>query len=72
MPTRETVDQNDDACGAIDDALRQFGGRSLVSSSEVVDCLLDLRAAIESGARLDAPSGPLEPLGDRRRLWGSH
>jgi hypothetical protein len=28
---------------AVDDALARFGGRSLVSGSEVVDVLLDLR-----------------------------
>jgi hypothetical protein len=39
-------DASSDALRSIDRALREFAGRRLVSSAEVVDLLLDLRSAI--------------------------
>jgi hypothetical protein len=38
----------------IDEALERFAGRDLVSSTEVVDLLLDLRSATVSDAELAA------------------
>jgi hypothetical protein len=38
----------------IDEALERFAGRDLVSSSEVVDLLLDMRSAAVSDAELAA------------------
>ena len=44
----------------IDRALREFAGRRLVSSAEVVDLLLDLRSAIALDAALEELSDELE------------
>jgi hypothetical protein len=38
----------------IDEALERFAGRDLVSASEIVDFLLDLRSAVVSDAALEA------------------
>jgi len=38
----------------IDEALKRFAGRDLVSSSEVVDLLLDMRSAAISDAAIAA------------------
>jgi hypothetical protein len=38
----------------IDEALERFSGRDLVSASEIVDFLLDLRSAVVSDAALEA------------------
>ena len=38
----------------IDEALERFAGRDLVSSTEVVDLLLDMRSAVVSDAELAA------------------
>jgi hypothetical protein len=38
----------------IDEALERFAGRDLVSSSEIVDFLLDLRTAVVSDAAIAA------------------
>ena len=38
----------------IDEALERFAGRDLVSSTEIVDLLLDLRSAVVSDAALAA------------------
>jgi hypothetical protein len=46
----------------IDEALERFGSRDLVSSSEVLDFLLDLRLSLLE------PSDPLEELLEQERL----
>lgn len=38
----------------IDEALERFSGRDLISASEIVDFLLDLRTAVVSDAALAA------------------
>ena len=38
----------------IDEALERFAARDLISSSEIVDFLLDFRTAVVSGAALAA------------------
>ena len=37
----------------IDDALVRFGGRSLVSGTEIVDFLLDLRGVVDIGMQFE-------------------
>ena len=44
----------------IDDVLRQFVSRHLVTGSEVVDALLDLRSAIENDLRFAVLVDPNE------------
>jgi hypothetical protein len=53
-------DARSGALRSIDRALREFEGRRLVSSAEVVDLLLDLRSAIVLDADLDELSDELE------------
>jgi len=48
MPADETIHIDAAVFAAIDDALRRCRGRTLVSGSDVVDLLLDLRIAIET------------------------
>ena len=52
MSADETIHIEPMACTAIDDALLRFRGRTLVSGSEVVDVLLDLRIAVDAERRL--------------------
>lgn len=47
-PTEQTT--NDKAIALIEQALRDTGSRSLVSSSEVTDLLLDLRSILGTPA----------------------
>jgi hypothetical protein len=54
-PPFDDGDASSGALRIIDRALREFAGRTLVSSAEVVDVLLDLRSAI----LLDAASQEL-------------
>ena len=60
MPVDQTIDVEAAVCAVIDDALLEFRGRTLVSGSEVVDVLLDLRIAIEAEARLGALLTPVQ------------
>jgi hypothetical protein len=54
MLVGETIDMESGVCAVIDDALLRFRGRTLISGSEVVDFLLDLRIAVDVEARLGA------------------
>jgi hypothetical protein len=54
VSAEQTIDAGAVVFTAIDDALHRFGGRTLVSGSEVVDLLLDLRIAIEAETRVGA------------------
>jgi hypothetical protein len=53
-------DARSGALRSIDRALREFDGRRLVSSAEVVDLLLDLRSAIVLDAALEELSDELK------------
>lgn len=46
-PHSEVVEVRTEISAVIDDALMRFQGRSLVSGTEVVDFLLDLRGTVE-------------------------
>ena len=59
MLVGETIDMGPAVCAVIDDALLRFRGRTLISGSEVVDFLLDLRIAVDVEARLGALLLPL-------------
>lgn len=56
MPADETIDMEAAVCAVIDNTLLRLRGRTLISGSEVVDVLLDLRIAVDAetqpGARL--------------------
>jgi hypothetical protein len=59
MKTGESIDVKPQALVVIDDALLRFRGRTLLSSAEVVDVLLDLRIAVDFETRLDALRDPV-------------
>lgn len=54
MPADETIDMEAVVCAVIDVALLRLRGRTLISGSEVVDVLLDLRIAVDAETQLGA------------------
>jgi hypothetical protein len=58
MLADETIDMESGVCAVIDDALLRLRGRTLISGSEVVNFLLDLRIAVDVEARLGGLLAP--------------
>jgi hypothetical protein len=54
MPATETTHPTPRPSAVIDDALIRFRNRNLLSGTEVVDFLLDLRLVIDREPRVDA------------------
>ncbi len=52
MTANEPLELGACVCASIDEALTRFQGRTLVSGTEVVDFLLDLRLVIDAETRL--------------------
>lgn len=59
MTATETIDVKPRAYAVIDGALERFRGRTLLSGTEVVDILLDLRLALDVETGLDALLAPV-------------